>query len=128
MRFECSRTNLVEAINTVQKAVSSRSTIPILDGILLAVSYTHLDVYKRQDLFNIEGRRRRISETPVRINKISYLIRDSHSDRAIIEALQDQLHFIIYPTDIREGIPPGCNKKTGMILLEKWLQLSLIHI
>ncbi|MDI9461321.1 MAG: HAD-IIB family hydrolase [Clostridiales bacterium] len=77
------------------------------------------------DLFNIEGRRRRISETPVRINKISYLIRDSHSDRAIIEALQDQLHFIIYPTDIREGIPPGCNKKTGMILLEKWLQREI---
>ena len=38
MRFECSRTNLVEAINTVQKAVSSRSTIPILDGILLEVT------------------------------------------------------------------------------------------
>ena len=38
MRFECSRTNLVAAINTVQKAVSSRSTMPILDGILLEVA------------------------------------------------------------------------------------------
>ncbi|NLB10531.1 MAG: DNA polymerase III subunit beta [Clostridiaceae bacterium] len=38
MRFECSRTNLVDAITTVQKAVSSRSTMPILDGILLEVS------------------------------------------------------------------------------------------
>lgn len=38
MRFECSRTNLVEAINTVQKAVSLRSTMPILDGILLEVT------------------------------------------------------------------------------------------
>lgn len=74
------------------------------------------------DLFNIEGRRRSISEVPVQINKISYLIRDPHSDRAIIEALEDKLHFIVYPTDVREGIPPGCNKMTGMIMLEEWLQ------
>ncbi len=35
MKVTCSKFNLVNGINTVQKAVSSRSTLPILEGILL---------------------------------------------------------------------------------------------
>ncbi len=35
MKFICSRDRLMEAINTVQKAVSARSTMPLLDGILI---------------------------------------------------------------------------------------------
>lgn len=35
MKFICDKTNLLEAINTVQKAVSPKSTLPILEGILL---------------------------------------------------------------------------------------------
>lgn len=35
MKFICDKTNLLEAINTVQKAVSSKSTLPILEGILI---------------------------------------------------------------------------------------------
>ncbi len=37
MRFTCTQLALVKAINTVSKAVSSRTTIPILKGILLEV-------------------------------------------------------------------------------------------
>lgn len=35
MKFMCSRDRLMEAISIVQKAVSTRSTLPILDGILI---------------------------------------------------------------------------------------------
>lgn len=35
MKFICDKSSLIEAINTVQKAVSPKSTMPILEGILL---------------------------------------------------------------------------------------------
>lgn len=35
MKLVCSRDTLMEGINTVQKAVSSRSTLPVLEGILI---------------------------------------------------------------------------------------------
>ncbi len=37
MKFSCSQQNLTKALNTVSKAVTSRTTIPILKGILLKV-------------------------------------------------------------------------------------------
>ncbi len=40
MKFICSRDRLMEAISTVQKAVSTRSTLPILDGILIEATST----------------------------------------------------------------------------------------
>lgn len=38
MKFSCSQQSLSKALNTVSKAVTSRTTIPILKGILLKVS------------------------------------------------------------------------------------------
>lgn len=35
MKFICSKENLIEGINIVQKAVSTKTTLPILEGILL---------------------------------------------------------------------------------------------
>lgn len=40
MKVVCSRENLIEGINIVQKAVSSKTTLPILEGILLEASDT----------------------------------------------------------------------------------------
>ncbi len=37
MKFTCDQTNLVKALNTVSKAVTARTTIPILKGILLSL-------------------------------------------------------------------------------------------
>ena len=42
MKFTCTQTALVKAINTVSKAVSARTTIPILKGILLKVNDNRL--------------------------------------------------------------------------------------
>ena len=33
MNFTCNKQDLMEAINTVQKAVMTKATIPILEGI-----------------------------------------------------------------------------------------------
>jgi len=38
MKFICSRERLMEAVSIVQKAVATRSTLPILDGILIEAS------------------------------------------------------------------------------------------
>ena len=38
MKFSCSQQNLTKALNTVSKAVTTRTTIPILKGILLKVT------------------------------------------------------------------------------------------
>lgn len=38
MKFKCSQTTLTKALNIVSKAVTSRTTIPVLKGILLEVS------------------------------------------------------------------------------------------
>ena len=54
MKMICDRTLLSNAVAGVSKAVTQRSSIPVLEGILMKaegfspVSYTHLDVYKRQ--------------------------------------------------------------------------------
>lgn len=42
MKFICSQLALAKALNTVSKAVSTRTTIPILKGILLTVQKEHL--------------------------------------------------------------------------------------
>ena len=38
MKFKCNQSVLTNALNIVSKAVTSRTTIPILKGILLEVS------------------------------------------------------------------------------------------
>ena len=38
MKFTCSQQSLSKALNTVSKAVTTRTTIPILKGILLKAS------------------------------------------------------------------------------------------
>ncbi|HHU07459.1 MAG TPA: HAD-IIB family hydrolase [Clostridiaceae bacterium] len=74
------------------------------------------------DLFDVHHRRKSLNERPVQINKISYLINDPQSDQAIIDSLQHKLDFIVYPSEIREGLPLGSSKGTGMRALEQWLQ------
>ena len=38
MKFTCSQQTLTKALNTVSKAVTSRTTLPILKGILMKAS------------------------------------------------------------------------------------------
>ena len=43
MKIICTKSNLAKGVSIVSKAVPSKTTMP--------VSYTHLDVYKRQFLY-----------------------------------------------------------------------------
>lgn len=65
MKFSCSQQSLAKALNVVSKAVTSRTTIPILKGILLkvtsegmltmAASDLDLSIEKKVEVENFEG-------------------------------------------------------------------------
>ena len=42
MKIVCNKSDLVSGVSIVSKAVSNKTTLPILECILMAVSYTHL--------------------------------------------------------------------------------------
>lgn len=44
MKFTCSQASLLKSVNTVSKAVSTRTTLPILKGLLLSVKNNKLTV------------------------------------------------------------------------------------
>ena len=50
MKFSCSQQVLTKAFNIVSKAVTSRTTIPILKGILLRVSEDGILTMSASDL------------------------------------------------------------------------------
>lgn len=50
MKFSCSQQSLAKALNTVSKAVTSRTTIPILKGILLEVNSDNTLTLSASDL------------------------------------------------------------------------------
>ena len=45
MKFKCNRTKLTEAVTNVQRAVSSKSTNPALEGILIEAEKNKLKLY-----------------------------------------------------------------------------------
>ena len=56
MKFSCEKETLLSLIGTASRAVTGKSAMPLLEGLLITaesntltpVAYTHLDVYKRQ--------------------------------------------------------------------------------
>ena len=57
MKFSCNQQTLSRALNTVSKAVTSRTTIPILKGILLEVNEDNTLTLSASDLdLSIEKR------------------------------------------------------------------------
>jgi len=57
MKFTCNQQTLSKALNTVSKAVTSRTTIPILKGILLEVTGDNQLILSASDLdLSIEKR------------------------------------------------------------------------
>jgi len=63
MKFTCNQQSLTKALNTVSKAVTSRTTIPILKGILLEVNEDNTLTLSASDLdLSIEKRIEVVSE------------------------------------------------------------------
>ncbi len=74
------------------------------------------------ELFEAEDFLRTFDDKPLLVNKISYKLRKRENDLPIRTAFADDVAFIVYPSLFFEGIPHGYSKKSGMELLEKYLQ------
>ncbi len=96
MRFICDQQNLAKALNTVSKAVTTRTTIPILKGILLKVtddgdlimgaSDLDLSIEKKLDVEEYEA-----GETVVQAKLFSDIIRKLPQAPVAIEKLDENI-------------------------------------
>lgn len=115
-----------EVISLIIETFSREKTDLLLEGpeyiYTLDTVFDPVVARNALDLFDAHGINRSLDDHPVRINKISYLIKDKESDQAIINSLKHKIDFIVYPHEVREGLPVGSSKKSGMIVLEQWLQ------
>ena len=90
MRFSCSQSTLVKALNIVSKAVTSRTTIPILKGILINVDENGFVTMSASDLdISIENKFEVVDYEPgeivVQAKLFSDIIRKLPSDIIYIE-------------------------------------------
>lgn len=90
MKFSCSQQTLSKALNTVSKAVTSRTTIPILKGILLEVNDNNTLTLSASDLdLSIEKKIEVIADEPgsvvVSARLFSDIIRKLPNDEIQIE-------------------------------------------
>ncbi|HHT44160.1 MAG TPA: HAD-IIB family hydrolase [Fastidiosipila sp.] len=76
-------------------------------------------VESSRHLFNPNHSLRTLTQEAVLANKISYVATTEEKDMYVRDALADILTFILYPHQVREGLPHGFNKATGMEALER---------
>lgn len=82
MEFTCNRDNLIEGINIVQRAIPSRSTVPVLEGMLLEVG-EELKLTGNDTELGIEY------EVPAIIEEIGSIVVNSKTFGDIIRKLPD---------------------------------------
>ena len=90
MKFSCSQSTLIKALNVVSKAVTSRTTIPILKGILINVDEEGIITMSASDLdISIENKFEVVDYEPgeivVQAKLFSDIIRKLPSDIIYIE-------------------------------------------
>ena len=96
MRFSCSQSTLVKALNIVSKAVTSRTTIPILKGILINVDENGFVTMSSSDLdISIENKFEVVDFEPgeivVQAKLFGDIIRKLPSDIIYIEEKEENL-------------------------------------
>lgn len=128
MKFSCSQQNLTKALNVVSKAVTSRTTIPILKGILLKVSdegiltmgasdldlsieksfevdaYEPGEIVVQAKLFSDIVRKLPSSEVSIEQNNENVIIRCASSEFNIIGMPSDEFPNINIEVDAKEKI------------------------
>jgi len=123
MKFTCSQQSLTKALNTVSKAVSSRTTIPILKGILLdakkdgqlTLSASDLDISieKKMPDVNVEEE----GSVVVSSKLFTDIVRKLPNEDISIEQLEDK--SLIIKTSISEftilGLSPEEFPKIGEV-------------
>ena len=96
MKFSCSQSTLIKALNIVSKAVTSRTTIPILKGILINVDEEGFITMSASDLdISIENKFEVVDYEPgeivVQANLFSDIIRKLPSEIIYIEENEGNL-------------------------------------
>ena len=88
MKFSCSHSTLVKALNIVSKAVTSRTTIPILKGILIEAKDNGTVRFAASDLdLSIE----KIVEAEVYLNPVEWV--DLATGFLLIDLRQDDIEM-----------------------------------
>jgi len=127
MKFKCSQYSLSKALNIVSKAVTARTTIPILKGILLnatadgklILSASDLDISIEKTIIDINVEEE--GSIVVSSKLFTDIIRKLPNEEVLIEMKDDQ--NIVIKTSISEfnilGIPPEEFPKIGEISEEE---------
>lgn len=131
MKVICSKEHLMEGINTVQKAVSTKSTMPILEGILLEAfnefkltgndleigieSYVEADI-KTQGSIVLNSKM--FGDIVRRLPDSEVLIEVSSNDSVIIECENSHFELKGIPSDTYPALP-SIEKNDAFIIKQK---------
>ncbi len=114
MKFSCNQQTLSRALNTVSKAVTSRTTIPILKGILLEASQDNILTLSASDLdLSIEKRidvnveeegsvvvsARLFSDIVRKLPNEDILIEEQENNNIVIKCLSSEFTIVGQPAD-----------------------------
>lgn len=83
------------------------------------VGYDPVIVADTKLMFNETHSLKHLEEDVILANKISFIVKSPEKDRRIRAALSDIMSFVIYPQHLREGLPHGYTKGSGMQTLEQ---------
>ena len=131
MKFECRRDELSEAVGNVQKAVSTKSNVPILEGIMISVAHDSVVLYGSDNEIGIEctlsAMVEQIGETVIKAAIFGDIIRNLPGDTVIVETLDDgkiriasgDAFFVLYvvQTDVFPSFPKV--ERKGMYTIDQ---------
>lgn len=140
MKFSCSQQNLSKALNVVSKAVTARTTIPILKGILLKVNEDGILVMGASDLdLSIETRfevdRAEAGEIVVQAKLFADIIRklpssevtiEQNGENVVIKCASSEFNIVGMPSDEFPKISTEVDKNER-IAFEKELLKEMIR-
>lgn len=139
MKFSCNQNTLSKALNIVSKAVTARTTIPILKGILLSVDETGTLTMSASDLdLSIEKKIKVSDSTPGSVVVMSKLfgdiIRKLPDEKIVIEedngklnikCSNSEFNIVGLPADEFPNINPT-DEKAETVLFNKELLIEMI--
>jgi len=114
MKFTCNQQTLAKALNTVSKAVSNRTTIPILKGIMLkateegslVLTASDLDISIRKEIdANVEESgafvvmARLFSDIIRKLPNEEIFISEEEDGKVTIKTSYSEFHVVSFPTD-----------------------------
>ena len=103
MNFICEKNKLVEALSNVQKAVSQKSTIAALEGVLISTKENELEICAYNTELGIK------TFIPAQIKKGGKIVLNAHLFTDIIRKLPNDLAEIEISENLIAKITSGCS-------------------